>query len=105
MMWDNPPPPPQQGGFQHYPEASQAQTVFILGILGIVICGVLGPIAWIMGNTEIGAIEAGRRPPDGLSNAKTGRTLGMIATILMAVGIGIIIVVAITSAASGGYRY
>lgn len=72
---------------QPYPESSQATTVLVLGILGLVVCGVLGPIAWSMGNTELSAIDAGRRPPENRGTANAGRILGIIATVFLIVGV------------------
>lgn len=87
MTDDTPPispiPPPSSA----YPEPSQATTILVLGILGLVVCGVLGPIAWYMGNQELAAIADGRRSPENLGNAKAGRILGMITTGLLALGI------------------
>jgi hypothetical protein len=76
-----------------YPEASQATTVLVLGILGIVICGVLGPFAWSMGNKELAAIDAGRRPPENRGTANAGRILGIVGTVLLGLGILILILV------------
>jgi hypothetical protein len=63
-----------------YPEGSQATTVLVLAILGLVACPVLAPIAWWMSRDEIGAIDAGRRPPHNRSNANAGRILAIIGT-------------------------
>ena len=70
-----------------YPEASQATTILVLGIIGIVLCQLLGPVAWVMGNNELQAIDAGRRAPENRGTANAGRILGIIATVLMALGI------------------
>jgi hypothetical protein len=70
-----------------YPESSQATTALVLGILGIVICGVLGPFAWVMGKREIEAIDAGRRPPENRGTANAGKILGIIGTVLLGIGI------------------
>lgn len=70
-----------------YPEASQATTILVLGILGLVLCQVLGPFAWVMGNNEIAAIDAGRRPPEQRSTANAGRILGIIGTVLLGIGV------------------
>lgn len=80
-----PPQFPSQSG--SYPEASQATTVLVLGILGIVICGILAPFAWVMGNRELEAIDSGRRPPDNRGTANAGRILGIIGTVLLGIGI------------------
>ena len=67
---------------QYYPEDSQATTVLVLGILSLVLCQVLGPFAWVMGNNELAGIDAGRRPPQNRGTAQAGRILGIISTVL-----------------------
>lgn len=78
-----------------YPESSQATTVLVLGIIGIVLCQLLGPFAWVMGNKELEAIDAGRRPPENRGTANAGKILGIIATVLMAVGIVVVILLVV----------
>jgi uncharacterized membrane protein YjgN (DUF898 family) len=78
-----------------YPEASQATTVLVLGILGVVLCQILGPFAWSMGNKELQAIDAGRRPPENRGTANAGRILGIVSTVLLAIGIVIIVLLVI----------
>lgn len=70
-----------------YPEQSQATTILVLGILGIICCGPLGIAAWVMGNNELAAIEAGRRTPENRSTANAGRIMGIVGTVLLALGI------------------
>lgn len=70
-----------------YPEASQATTILVLGILGIVICGILAPFAWNMGSKELAAIDSGRRPPENRGTANAGRILGIIGTVLLGIAI------------------
>ena len=72
---------------QYYPQDSQATTILVLGILGLVLCQVLGPFAWVMGNKEIAAIDAGERPPENRGTAQTGRILGIISTVLLLIGV------------------
>ncbi|MGB5188345.1 MAG: DUF4190 domain-containing protein [Acidimicrobiia bacterium] len=72
---------------QYYPEDSQATTVLVLGILSLVVCQILGPIAWVMGNSELAGIDAGRRPPQNRGTAQAGRILGIISTVLMIIGV------------------
>lgn len=72
-------PPPQ------YPEQSQSLTVFILGLLSIILCQVLGPFAWKMGNDEVRAVNEGRRSPENLGLAQAGRICGIVGTCLLAV--------------------
>ena len=70
-----------------YPEASQATLALVLGILSIVFCQILGPFAWWMGNKELEAIDAGRRPPENRSNANAGRITGIVGTVLLGLGL------------------
>lgn len=93
---------PVGGGYHTavYPEQSQATTILVLGILSIVICGLLGPVAWSMGNKELAAIDAGRRDPTKRGNAQAGRIIGIVATILLIVGVLFIVVALVALGAS-----
>ena len=76
---------PEQAAWQ---EASQSTTILVLGILGIVCsCGPLAIVAWVMGNNETQAIDAGRRNPANRSTANAGRILGIVGTALFAITI------------------
>jgi hypothetical protein len=66
--------------------------ILVLGILGIVVCGPLGIVAWIMGNTDLKEIDGGLMDPAGRGNTNAGRICGMIATILMAVSLVVCVV-------------
>lgn len=79
------PAPPHQP--LTYPESSRATSVLVIGILSLVACGILGPFAWSMGNTELEAIDSGRRDPSNRGTAQAGRILGMIATAFLALGV------------------
>ncbi len=97
---------PQSGGWQgqSYPEQSQATTVLVLGIVGLVLCQICSPIAWIMGNKEVAAIDAGRRSPENRQQATIGRILGIIGTVLIVLAIvGILfsfVILGLTAASS-----
>ncbi len=65
-----------------HPEANK---VLILGILGLVLCQILAPFAWVIGNRVVKEIDAA---PGGYSNrgpANAGRICGMVGTILLIV--------------------
>ena len=68
---------------QHKPEG--AVTIFVLGLLGLVLCGLLGIFAWVHGNDYMKRCRAMGVEPEGLAVA--GRVMGMIATIFMIVGL------------------
>ncbi|HLF43496.1 MAG TPA: DUF4190 domain-containing protein [Acidimicrobiia bacterium] len=67
-----------------YPEQSQATTALVLGIIGIVCCGLLGIAAWVMANNELQAISSGRRDPVNEGTAKAARVVGIVGTALIA---------------------
>ena len=66
------------------PASSNRPTIaLILGILGVVCCGLLAPAAWYIGSQEIKAIAAGSAPAAGEGMAKAGMILGIIGTVLL----------------------
>jgi hypothetical protein len=79
--------PAPAGGYSPYGQSymypSRGGTILVLGILSLVVCSLLGPIAWSMGNEEQRRIAAGEAPPDG--NVSAGRICGMISSILLIV--------------------
>lgn len=89
-----PPPPPPPPGYTPYqggayggpvygpnPFESRGTTIMVIGILSLVICGLLGPVAWVMGNKLKSEAQAAGFPEPG--NAKAGRICGIIATALL----------------------
>lgn len=61
--------------------------ILVLGILGLVLCPICGIVAWVMGNADLKAIAAGQMDPSGEGTTKAGKICGIIATILMVVGV------------------
>lgn len=89
-MTQQPPPgygPPGYPVYPPRPKHPQAVTVLVLGILGIVVCGLIGPFAWSMGNRVVAEIEASQGQWDGQSEATIGRILGIVATALLALSV------------------
>jgi hypothetical protein len=65
-------------------------TILVLGILSLVVCGVLGPFAWSMGTSALREIDASRmtgHPLGGRETVNVGRILGIIATVLLVLGL------------------
>jgi uncharacterized membrane protein YjgN (DUF898 family) len=88
---------------QYYQEDSQATVALVLGILGLVICNILAPFAWAIGNTEVNAIDAGRRNPANRGMAQAGKILGIIGTVLLIIGVVVglgFLIVGLVAAAS-----
>ena len=83
-----------------------AANVFVLGLLGLLVCGILGIFAWTMGNDYVKRCQAMGVEPDGLGVA--GRIMGMIASIMMIVGVCFVVLyflfffVVMIGAAAGG---
>jgi uncharacterized membrane protein YjgN (DUF898 family) len=75
----------------------------VLGILGLLVCSVLAPVAWVYGRRAEEAVDASGGAYGGRDMATAGKVLGMIGTALLALGllIGLVfLVVLIVSAAS-----
>ncbi len=64
----------------------RATTVLVLGILGLVLCALCAPIAWVMANKDIAQMNAGLMDPSGLEQTKAGKICGIIGTILLILG-------------------
>jgi hypothetical protein len=79
----------------------QGTTILVLGIASIVCCGLLGPVAWIMGNKAIQEIDARPGQYSNRGVVQAGRIIGIIATVLLAITVvGWILLIAL-GAASG----
>jgi hypothetical protein len=74
--------------------------VLVLGILGLVFCGLLGPIAWIKGNAATRDIKARPDLYTDSGQVRAGRILGMIGTILLAIAAFAVIIVTVATMAS-----
>lgn len=68
-------------------QKSQATTALVLGILGLVCCGILAPIAWYMGSQELQRIQRGEVPSTNEGMARAGMILGIIGTVFLVLGV------------------
>ncbi|MFP6703703.1 MAG: hypothetical protein VB861_18285 [Planctomycetaceae bacterium] len=67
-----------------------ASTILVLGILGLVVCQILGVVAWVQGNTYMQRCkEMGVEPED---TAVAGRICGIVASVLMIVSLAMVVV-------------
>jgi hypothetical protein len=80
---DYEPRPVRSGRRRRFQVEHRGAMVLTLGILGIVICGFLGPVAWVMGNNDLAAMRAGRMDPAGEGLTQAGRILGIISSIML----------------------
>jgi uncharacterized membrane protein YjgN (DUF898 family) len=84
-------PPPSYGGQQPARNHPQATTVLVLGILGIVVCGIIAPFAWVMGNRVVAEIDAARGGLGGRTEANVGRILGIVGSVLLIAGFVLVV--------------
>ncbi|WP_330251849.1 DUF4190 domain-containing protein [Nocardia sp. NBC_00565] len=102
----NYPPPPQYGAPYGYPaygppqDHPQAVTILILGILGLLLCQFLGPVAWVMGKKALNEIDASGGAIGGRGSVQAGYICGIISSVLLILSI-LFIVVMVILAASG----
>jgi hypothetical protein len=76
-------------------EHPQGTTILVLGILSLVVCGILGPFAWSMGNNALKEMDA--QPGvmwTNRGNVTAGRICGMIASIILIVAaVGFVVLI------------
>ncbi|WP_067718791.1 DUF4190 domain-containing protein [Nocardia yamanashiensis] len=64
-------------------EHEHATTVLLLGVLSLFCCGVLGPLAWVLGRRALNDIEASGGAYGGRVQVMVGYVLGIIGTLWM----------------------
>lgn len=98
------PPPPNAYGQPPYGFAPQdhpkSVTVLVLGIIGLVVCGLAAPFAWVMGNNVVREIDASNGQLGGRSTANAGRICGIIGTCFL--GLSLLFVVGLLVVAIAG---
>jgi hypothetical protein len=85
------------------PDHPKSSTALILGILGIVLCGILAPFAWVIGKRTVNEIDASNGQLGGRGSAQAGYIMGIIGSIWLGLGllIGIfIVIIALVAAGS-----
>jgi hypothetical protein len=76
----------------------QGTTILVLGILSLVICGLLGPVAWVMGSNALQEIDRNPLAYSNRGSVVAGKICGIVATVLLAIGIlGAILLVSTSS--------
>ena len=104
-MSEQPPPPgpqqPPQNPYQPYtgpgysasgvpqwvPDHPDATTVLILGIVGMAVCQVVAPFAWVKGGRVKREIDASGGQIGGRSQVMIGYVLGIVGTSLLALSV------------------
>jgi hypothetical protein len=97
-------PPTYSGGYPGYPppgypmpappEQPQAVTAMVLGILGLVCCGIASPFAIWLGRKSMKEIDASGGWLGGRGQAQAGFIMGIIGTVLWVLGVLFYVVMA-----------
>jgi hypothetical protein len=78
-------------GLPEHPSATTAMVLGIIGLVGIAFCGgltlVLSPFAWVIGRRAVREIDASSGRYSGRDKANAGKIMGLIGTILLALGV------------------
>lgn len=100
-------PPPSAGYGAALPagmKPHRATTDIVLGILGLLCCGILAIPAFIMSKNDIAEMDAGRMDPSGRGTTNVARILGIIGIVLLAinlvVGLGLLVTGGFTASTS-----
>ena len=77
------------------PNASNAVAALVLGILGIILCPLLGPVAWVLGRKGEQEVARSGGAVGGRCLATAGKIVGMVGTffllILFAVAVAYVV--------------
>jgi hypothetical protein len=90
MSYPNAPAP----GYSPVPPANHPRAVLalILGIVGVVICGVAAPFAFVISNKAMQEIDASGGTVGGRGMVQAGKILGVIGMIFLAIQIVVVII-------------
>jgi len=72
---------------QYAPDHPRATTSLVLGILGVVLCQVVAPFAWVIGKRTVNEIDASGGRMGGRGSAQAGYILGIVGTVLLGLGL------------------
>jgi len=61
--------------------------ILVLGILSLVICQPLGIAPWLMGNTDLAEMDAGRMDPEGRGMTQAGKICGIVSIAFLVLGV------------------
>lgn len=68
----------------------------VLGILSIVLCAILGPVAIGVSGKDLSAMDSGEMDPSGRGLTEAGRILGIIGSVLLVIQILVLIAMLLT---------
>lgn len=89
--------PPYGWGPREHP---QGTTILVLGILSLVVCGLLGPVAWSMGNSALEEIDANPTAYSNRGAVQAGYICGIIASCLLIFTVVVLLAVFVLAASA-----
>ncbi len=99
-------PSVSMGGRSRHARPHRGGMILAFGIIGITglcvtgIGGIFGPIAWVMGHSDLKEMRMGRMDRSGEGSTQAGMICGMITTIMMV--LGILLVMLLVCGSAGG---
>ena len=82
--------------------AHRGGLVLTFGLLGILLFAPLGIVAWILGSKDLNAMGSGNMDSSGEGMTTAGKVLGIIATVLMV--IGLLVATAVLAVIAANFR-
>jgi len=70
-----------------YESPHRGVLILVLGILGLIMCQIFSPFAWIMGKGDMEKIDAGHMDPEGRGMTQAGMICGIVGTVLLVLGL------------------
>jgi hypothetical protein len=72
-------------------QPNRGDLILLLGVLSLFLCGPLGIFAWVMANSDLRNIAAGRTQSYRIGMVKAGRILGITGTVLTPILVAIVV--------------
>ena len=96
-----------QAPMQYAPDHPRAITALVLGILGIVLCQLVAPFAWVIGKRTVDEIDGSGGRMGGRGQAQAGYILGVIGSLILGAsllfGLVLLVIFVIGAATSAHY--
>ena len=83
--------------------APGAVPALVLGILGLLVCPLLGPFAWVYGRRGEEAADASAGTLGGRGLATAGKVLGIVGTLLIVLLLVVLVVLAVGGGAGAPF--
>jgi hypothetical protein len=84
-------PPGWSPPVAYAPDHPQATTSLVLGVAGVVLCGLAAPFAWATGRRTVREIDASQGRLGGRGAAQAGYVLGIVGTMILAIGVLVLV--------------